>query len=83
MSAAIFQQKGARAHASKKAKEWLRENFQNFWPKGIWTANSPDLSLIENLWSIIQLPSIPLSRQQFEKQLISAWGHNSHENLTN
>ena len=85
MSRAIFQQDGAPAHTSKKTQEWLRENFQNFWPKGIWPANSRDLSPTENLWSIIQTtinsfePATNL--KTLEKQLISAWRHISPEVL--
>lgn len=47
-----FQQDNAPCHVGKKATEYIDSNFSNhleFWP-----ANSPDLSPIEELWSIVE-----------------------------
>ena len=77
MSSAIFQQDGAPAHTAKKTKDWLKANIPNFWPKGIWPPNSPDLSPKENLWSImkdtISLYEGATNLRMLENQLISAW----------
>ena len=77
MPAAIFQQDGAPAHTSKRTQDWLTWNIPHFWAKGTWPANSPDLSPIENLWSIMQdeLNSMarPTDLQILENLLILAW----------
>ena len=77
MSSAIFQQDGAPAHTAKKTQDWLKTNIPNFWPKGIWPPNSPDLSPIENLWSIMKdtISSYEgaTNLRMLENQLISAW----------
>lgn len=47
-----FQHDGASAHKAKKTNKWLEENVPNFiasGPFGEWPAQSPDLSIIENV----------------------------------
>ena len=51
-SKAIFQQDGAPAHTSKRSQEWLKNNMPGFWTKDIWSANSPDLNPIGDVWAI-------------------------------
>ena len=49
MSEAIFQQDGAPAQTAKMIQNWLITR-----SKVIWPPNSPDLSPIENLWSVMK-----------------------------
>lgn len=49
----LFQQDGARAHTSKASVEWLNKNINGYILPGDWPPNSPDLSPIENVWSIM------------------------------
>ena len=85
MSGAVFQQDGAPAHNAKITHDWLRKNVTSFWAKATWPANSPDLSPIENLWSILKddLDSKGGSKdlKMLEKQIKIAWSNISPENL--
>ena len=47
----VFQQDGARAHTSVVSRAWLNDNIPNYIEN--WPPNSPDLSPIENIWSIL------------------------------
>jgi len=51
----MFQQDGARAHTSKATITWLDANIRpkHHIPPEDWPPNSPDLSPIENVWSIM------------------------------
>ena len=49
----MFQQDGARAHTSKATIAWLDANIKHYIPLEDWPPNSPDLSPIENVWSIM------------------------------
>jgi len=59
-SVAIFQQDNAPCHTAKKVKGWFEENKVDVMP---WSANSPDLNCIENLWSWLdrQLAEVQIS----------------------
>ena len=87
MSKAIFQQDGAPAHSSKKAMSWLEAHVGLFWGKGIWPGNSPDLSPIENLWSIVQskLNEMPAAtnRDSLIKNVKTAWSEIDPDTLEN
>jgi len=50
---AVFRQGGARAHTSKATIAWLDANIKHYIPSEDWPPNSLDLSLIENVCSIM------------------------------
>ena len=47
-----FQQDNAPCHVGKKSMEFIAKNFAHYLE--FWPANSPDLSPIEELWSIVE-----------------------------
>ena len=88
MSKAILLQDGARCHTAAVNEIWLRENVVNYWAKGIWPGSSPDLSPIENIWSILQdkvdqVDPPPSTLLGLERILKDAWSKISPEILEN
>lgn len=72
----IFQQDGDPAHTAKKTIQFLNSAVPVHWTKPKWPANSPDLSPIENMWSIMG-PIVrkynPTTTQQLKKAVKKAW----------
>ena len=77
-----FQQDGAPAHNSKKTKKYITKliHLVDDWP-----ANSPDLSVIENLWAIIKQRikiNPPRTLEELKNRLIEEW-NKLDQNLIN
>jgi len=73
----MFQQDGTHAHTSKATITWLDANIKHYIPPEDWPPNSPDLSSIENVWSImataIYADPEPQSLQALKHCLRKAW----------
>jgi transposase len=73
----IFQQDGARCHTSAATTKWLDDNLPSHIKPKEWPPNSPDLSPIENLWSILSLSVYkdpePKNVAQLKRRLQRAW----------
>jgi len=73
----LFQQDGARAHTSKTTIEWLDTNIAGFISPMDWPPNSPDLSPIENIWSImattVYADPEPQTVNSLKRRLRKAW----------
>lgn len=57
----LFQQDNCSIHTSKKVYDWMRQNNFRFMT---WPSRSPDMSPIENVWSL--LSNIVYDRKQFQ-----------------
>jgi len=49
----VITKDGARAHTSKATIAWMDANIKHYIPSEDWPPNSPDLTPIENVWSIM------------------------------
>ena len=83
----MFQQHGARAHTSKATIARLDANTKHYIPPEDWPPNSPDLSPIENVWSImataVYTDPEPQSLQALKHRLRKAWKSTSLSTLQN
>jgi hypothetical protein len=83
----LFQQDGARCHTSVKTIRWLDENISSYIHPNDWPPNSPDLSPIENIWSILSTNVYkdpePKTLAQLKRRLRQAWKSVTHDTLAN
>ena len=72
-----FVQDGAPAHAAKATQAWCKKNLPNFIEKTCWPPNSPDISPVENLWSImdevVYKDPTPKTMKDLKRWLKQAW----------
>lgn len=83
----LFQQDGARCHTSVKTIRWLVENVPSYIHPKDWPPNSPDLSPIENIWSILSTSVYkdpePKTLVQLKRRLRQAWKAVTPDTLNN
>ena len=83
----LFQQDGARCHTSVKTIRWLDENISSYIHPKDWPPNSPDLSPIENIWSILSnnvyKDPEPKTLVHLKRRLRQAWKAVTPDTLNN
>jgi hypothetical protein len=83
----LFQQDGARCHTSVKKIRWLDENIPSYIHPKDWPQNSPDLSPIENIGSILSINVYrdpePKTLAHLKRRLRQAWKAVTPDTLTN
>lgn len=77
----IFQQDNAKPHVSAKTMAYFERNRINVLP---WPANSPDINIIENVWSIIDDKLLKYSisnSEELKEAIIDIWNQISIERI--
>ena len=75
----VFQQDGARVHTSNSTEKFLEDNLPSHWtftPKGGWCPNSPDLSIIETVWAVLQdkvIERLAFTEEELCEVLLEEW----------
>ena len=80
---AIFQQDTAPCHVCKKVKKYMSDEFIDLLG---WPGYSPDLNLIENIWSILKRKvALKISRNKREliENIINVWKNEMPKELPN
>ena len=74
---ATLQQDFAPGHNTKSVIKKIETTFSHSWTKGVWPGNSPDLNVIEHVWSVLQnsfiITSKPKTRDQLIKRVQETW----------
>ena len=72
-----FQQDNALIHSAGNVQKWVRRNKINVLP---WPPYSPDINIIENVWSVLKycLRTMSVTPQNLEDKGFEAWEMISH-----
>ena len=71
----IFMQDGAPCHTAKKVQQWFDDHpWVTLLP---WAPQSPDMNIIENLWTLLkqEVAKLPAAtnREELKERILSAW----------